>query len=72
VSDAFRETRVEVVAGAEGRSGALVTPLLSASGCVGVMALEMKGGGESRPATQALAAILAAQFATLMPSDEPA
>jgi hypothetical protein len=71
VSDAFREGRREVVAGKQGRSGALVVPLLSASGCVGMMAAETRAGSEARPATQALAAILAAQLATLMPSEEP-
>jgi hypothetical protein len=71
VSDAFREGRREVVAGKQGRSGALVMPLLSASGCVGVMAAETRAGSEARPTTQALAAILAAQLTTLMPSEEP-
>jgi len=72
VSDAFREGRREVVAGKQGSNGALVVPLLSSSGCVGVMAAETRAGSEARPTTQALAAILAAQLATLMPSEEPA
>ena len=72
VSDAFREARTEVVAGTEGRNGALVAPLVSPSGCVGAMAAETRGGGEARASTQALAAIIAAQLATLMPAEQPA
>ncbi len=72
VSDSFREGRREVVSGKQGRNGALVMPLLSSSGCVGVMAAETRAGSEARPTTQALAAILAAQLATLMPSEESA
>ena len=70
VSAAYRHGRVEVVPGAEGRNGALVTPMLSAGGCVGAMAVETKAGGEGRADLQAVAAIIAAQLATLMPAEE--
>jgi hypothetical protein len=67
VSAAFRKGMMEVVpASAGGTSGALVAPILAASGCVGVMAVEIRHGAETSDAEQALASILAAQLATLV------
>jgi hypothetical protein len=67
VSVAFRKGMMEVVPAASGAtSGALVVPILTASGCVGVMAVEIRHGAEGSDAEQALASILAAQLATLV------
>jgi hypothetical protein len=46
--------------------GAVAAPLVTAGGCVGVMAAEMKEGGEQQEALLAAAAIVAAQLATLV------
>jgi hypothetical protein len=46
-------------------SGAIAGPLLSATGCVGVMAAEVKNGGEQQEDLLAAATIVAAQLATL-------
>lgn len=63
---AFRTGLVQSVA-AEGPSpGAIAAPLLSPAGPVGVMAAEVLNGREQQDAVRAVAAILAAQLATLM------
>jgi CHASE3 domain sensor protein len=46
--------------------GAIAAPLVSASGCVGVLAAEMKNGGEQHDVMLSTAAILASQLATLV------
>ena len=47
-------------------SGAIAVPLVSSGGCVGVMAAEMKNGGEQHEALLAAATVIAAQLATLV------
>jgi CHASE3 domain sensor protein len=47
-------------------SGAIAVPLVAPIGCVGVMAAEMKNGGEQREPLLAAAGIIAAQLATLV------
>ena len=49
-------------------SGAIVAPLLGLDECVGVLAAEVPHGVESRPATHALATVVAAQLATVIPA----
>jgi len=66
VSVAFRTGQMEVVRGAKDRNGAVVTPITTASGCVGAMAAEIRHGSEVSPAVQAVATIIAAQLATLV------
>ena len=63
---AYRNAALEVVPAAGGRSGAIVTPLLSPSGCIGVMSAEIADGKESDVSCQALAAIIAAQLSVLL------
>jgi hypothetical protein len=63
---AYRAARLQTVTSEGAASGALVAPLINASGCIGVMAAELKNGHESNEAVQAVASILAAQFATLV------
>lgn len=66
VSMAFRKGLMEVVPAADRNSGAIVAPILTASGCVGAMAVEVPHGAERSDAAQALSSIVAAQLATLV------
>jgi hypothetical protein len=66
---AFRSGQLQIVLAQPGSSnGAVVAPLLTANGCVGVVSAEIRGGGESSESVQALAAIFAAQLATVFPA----
>ncbi|HET9832156.1 MAG TPA: hypothetical protein VFP91_10615 [Vicinamibacterales bacterium] len=66
---AFRSGQLQIVLARPGSSnGAVVAPLLTANGCVGVVSAEIRGGGESSESVQALAAIFAAQLATVFPA----
>ncbi len=49
-------------------SGAIVAPLFGIDECVGVLAAEVRHGAEDRPATHALATVIAAQLATVVPA----
>jgi hypothetical protein len=70
---AFRSVRPQVMpAAAPGAAGAVAVPLVTAAGCNGVLAAEIR---EAKPAPEVLALtrIVAAQFATLIgPADYPA
>lgn len=63
---AFRSGQARVVAGTDMANGAVVVPLMTPAGCVGVLAAELRHGREQREPTRALATILAAQLATLV------
>jgi GAF domain len=63
---AFRSTQTCIVNGSEETSGAVVVPLMTAGGCVGVFAIELQHGGEQREPVRALATIFAAQLATMI------
>jgi hypothetical protein len=70
VSVAFRTGLMEIVpSGEDSTSGAIVAPILTSAGCVGVMAVEIRHGAETSDAEQALAGIIAAQLATLVAGD---
>jgi putative methionine-R-sulfoxide reductase with GAF domain len=72
---AYRTAEVRTAAGDASTSGAIVVPLLTADGCIGVLSAEMKGGAEKDESSQALASIFAAQLATLVsppPASAPA
>jgi hypothetical protein len=62
---AFRTSLLQTVNGDATSNGAIVAPLLAPTGCVGVMAAEMRNGGEQQNAKLAAATIVAAQLATL-------
>ena len=47
-------------------NGAVAAPLVTSGGCVGVMAAELKDGGEQQESLLAAAAIVASQLATLV------
>ena len=63
---AFRTSELRTVTGDTATSGAIIAPLMTSDGCVGVLSAEMKGGSEKDESSQALATILAAQLATLV------
>ena len=63
---AYRAGEMRTVNGDGFTNGALVAPLLTADGCIGVLSAEMKGGSERDESSQALALIFAAQLATLV------
>jgi GAF domain len=63
---AFREGALKTVPADGPASGAIVAPLVTPSGCVGVMTAEVGGARERDAATRALAQIIAAQLAALL------
>jgi hypothetical protein len=63
---AFRTAEVRTVAGDAFTSGAVIVPLMTSDGCIGVLSAEMKGGSEKDESSQALATIFAAQLATIV------
>jgi len=62
---AYRTSSVVVVPSDVLASGAVVAPLMSAEGCSGAMAVELREGVEPTPQVRAVATILAAQLATM-------
>jgi hypothetical protein len=70
---AFRTALLQTVHADSISNGAIAVPLVTPSGCVGVMAAEVRHGGEKQDAKLAAAAIVAAQLATLVgpPSVRP-
>ena len=68
IAAAFRSAETRIVSGAGRATGAVVVPLMAPVGCVGVLALELRHGGERRKSVCALATILAAQLANLVAS----
>jgi hypothetical protein len=62
----YRSAEMRTVSGDGVTNGALVAPLITPDGCIGVLSAEMKGGSERDEAARALAAIFAAQLATLV------
>ncbi|HUP40542.1 MAG TPA: GAF domain-containing protein [Vicinamibacterales bacterium] len=63
---AYRAAEVRTVAGDASTNGAVIIPLMTSDGCVGVLSAEMKGGAEKDESFQALATIFAAQLATIV------
>ena len=66
IARAFRSAEARVVDGGDVATGAVVVPLLTPTGCAGVLALELRHGGERLECVRAAATILAAQLATLV------
>jgi hypothetical protein len=69
---AFRAAQTCVVKSSEQVSGALAVPLMTATGCAGVLAIELTHRREERGSVRALATIFAAQLATLIGAARPA
>ena len=64
---AYRTGSLRIVLARPGEpNGAIVAPILTPDGCVGAVSAEVKRGGETSEATQALAALLAAQLANVI------
>jgi GAF domain len=63
---AWRSGELVAVPSEPGASGALVTPIITADGCVGVLAAELPNGRERREDVRALATIFSAQLATVV------
>lgn len=63
---AFRARETRLVSGTEATTGAVVVPLVTPHACVGVLALELRRGGEQHEWVRAVATILAAQLAGLL------
>ena len=63
---AYRSSEVRTVPGDAFTSGAVIVPLMTSDGCVGVLSAEMKGGSEKDESAKALATIFASQLATLV------
>ncbi|MBA2356580.1 MAG: hypothetical protein H0V80_18165, partial [Acidobacteria bacterium] len=59
----------QVVDATDTAPGAIAVPLLVPQGCVGVLAAEIGHGREAAVATRALAQIVAAQLAVLIPAE---
>ncbi len=68
IAAAFRSAETRIVDSAGQATGAVVVPLMSSRGCVGVLALELRDGGEQRESVRAMATIMAAQLANLVGS----
>jgi len=66
---AWRDAVTQVVDATDTAPGAIAVPLLVPQGCVGVLAAEIGHGREAAVATRALAQIVAAQLAVLIPAE---
>ena len=66
---AWRTEQLTIV-GANGATGngAIVAPLFGLHACIGVLAAEVRHGGEHNPAMQAVATMIAAQLAAVVPA----
>jgi hypothetical protein len=65
-ASAYRTALLQIVKGDAVSNGAVAAPLVGAGGCLGVMAVEMKHGGEQREPLLAAAMIIASQLSTLV------
>jgi hypothetical protein len=64
---AYRTGALQIVLSRPGGStGAIVAPILTADGCIGAVSAEIRSGGETAEAVQAVAAIFAAQLANII------
>jgi GAF domain-containing protein len=71
-ASAFRSAQTCFVNGNDLVSGAMVVPLMTSAGCVGVLAVELQHGHEQRGSVRALLTIFAAQLARLVGAARPA
>jgi hypothetical protein len=65
---AWRSAQMRTVPADAASLGAVAVPLSGVNGCVGVFAAELREGREQDPAIQAVAAVIAAQLATIVPA----
>jgi cytoskeletal protein RodZ len=69
---AFRSAQTCAIDGSDHASGALAVPLLTPSGCAGVLAIELQPGREQTRSVRAVVTIFAAQLAQLLGGAAPA
>jgi Helix-turn-helix domain len=67
----FRSAEICVVAGSDHGSSAVVAPLLTPAGCLGVLAIELQPGGEQQESVRFLATRLAARVAASVVNSPP-
>ena len=65
-ASAWRDGRMVTVAGAGTGNAAIVAPLFGPDSCIGVLAVEVRRGGDTDPAAQAVVTMFAAQLATVV------
>lgn len=65
-ASAYRTSLLQTVKADSISIGAIAVPLVASGGCVGVMAAEVRNGGEQQEGLLAAATIIAAQLATLV------
>jgi hypothetical protein len=65
---AWRSAQMRTVPADAASHGAVAVPLSGINGCVGVLAAELRDGREQNAATQAVAAVIAAQLAAIVPA----
>jgi hypothetical protein len=65
-ASAYRTALLQTMKGDAISNGAVAAPLVTSGGCVGVMAAELKNGGEQQDSLLAAATIIASQLATLV------
>jgi CHASE3 domain sensor protein len=65
-ASAYRTGLLQTMKGDAVSDGAIAAPLVAGGGCVGVLAAEMKNGGEQHDVMLSTAAIIASQLATLV------
>lgn len=65
---AWRSAQLRTVPADAASHGAVAVPLSGVNGCVGVFAAELRDGREQSAATQAVAAVIAAQLAAIVPA----
>ena len=65
-ASAYRTGLLQTMKGDAISNGAVAAPLVTAGGCVGVIAAELKDGGEQQDSLLAAATIIASQLATLV------
>jgi transcriptional regulator with XRE-family HTH domain len=69
---AFRSSQTSIVNGSQLARGACVVPLLTPCGCVGVLAIELRGDTVQRESVRALAMMFGAQLARVLEATRPA
>jgi len=66
IAAAFRATEPCIVNSGASTTGAVCVPMMTATGCVGVVALELQHGAEHTEGARTIATTVAAQVATLL------
>jgi len=72
IASAYRSGQTCIVEGEEGATGAVVVPPVGPGGCVCVLALEVRHGGERNDSLRAFATLLAAQLGAQLTGPETA